>query len=97
MILKKEHKKIIEYLSDEYKQNNKEYLSVKDIHINFKDISYFKIRLILIELLENKYIESLKIGNKYNYYRAFRINLEPDSPGVCFYVSRNNIKNIEKK
>lgn len=89
-------KKILEWFYNKYSSGNKNFFQIKDISKDFHDISYLYIRILLVSLEEEGFIESIKTGKRANYFRCFRLNLDPQSKGGVYYLSRTSFKSDKK-
>lgn len=90
--------KILNLFVDRYVAGQRDYLNVNEVYkLLDKKISSMRIRFSLLFLEELEYIEGRKFGKWNEYYRAFRINLDPESRGAVYYVSRRNNKLSQEK
>ena len=89
--LTKRRLKVLNFLCDEFLKGNKRFISIAEMYSGLDhEIPRIPLRFILLWLLENEYVESMNTGKFSNYYRVFRVNLEPKSAGCEYYVARKN-------
>lgn len=86
--------KILDFFYTEfYVLKNHNYFLIRDVYVKInKSIPHLTLRLLLVDLEEKGFIESLKVGGLNNYNRVFRLNIEPQSKGGVYVVARGNYR-----
>ena len=90
-MLNESKKAVLNWFCNRYEEGQKDFFQIKTVHKAFKHFSAFYIRIILVELLEAGYLESVKFGKNNNYFRCFRVKLEPEAPGCDYYTERRRV------
>lgn len=87
--------RIMEFFYKKYElEKKREYFFIRDVYDGLnKSIPHISLRLLLVGLEEKGYIESIKIGRLNNYNRVFRLNVDPETAGGVWLVSRRSNSN----
>ena len=80
--------RLLDWFTDRYISGEIDFIQISQVHKDFKDVPYLSIRVLIVNLCEENFLESLKIGKFNHYYRCFRLNIAPGSEGLKYYVSR---------